>query len=147
MRSVTKLILDYSDDFGYLGSDKEKIFQVLEGRKIILADDQDLNRIMTKKILEKYRVISVEAKNGEEIITLYKESLDNLGKSSFDAIITDINMPPFDGDDASIEIRKIERQNAIPFNEKIPIIALSGDSSPEAIYGYFKAEMNDYFVK
>ena len=147
MRSVTKLILDYRDDFGYLGSDKEKIFQVLEGRKIILADDQDLNRIMTKKILEKYRVISVEAKNGEEIITLYKESLDNLGKSSFDAIITDINMPPFDGDDASIEIRKIERQNAIPFNEKIPIIALSGDSSPEAIYGYFKAEMNDYFVK
>jgi hypothetical protein len=53
MRSVTKLILDYSDDFGYLGSDKEKIFQVLEGRKIILADDQDLNRIMTRKILEK----------------------------------------------------------------------------------------------
>jgi CheY-like chemotaxis protein len=147
MRSITKLILDYDDDFGYLGSDKEKIFQVLEGKKIILADDQDLNRIMTRKILEKYRVISVEAKNGEEIITLYKESLDNIGKSSFDAIITDINMPPFDGDDASIEIRKIERKNAIPFNEKIPIIALSGDSSPDAIYGYFKAEMNDYFVK
>ena len=147
MRSITKLILGYDDDFGYLGSDKEKIFQVLEGRKIILADDQDLNRIMTRKILEKYRVISVEAKNGEEIITLYKESLDNLGKSSFDAIITDINMPPFDGDDASIEIRKIERENAIPFNEKIPIIALSGDGSPDALYGYFKAEMNDYFVK
>jgi CheY-like chemotaxis protein len=147
MRSITKLILDYDDDFSYLGSDKDKIFKVLEGKKIILADDQDLNRIMTKKILEKYQVISVEAKNGEEIITLYKESLDNHGKSSFDAIITDINMPPFDGDEAVLEIRSIERKNAIPFNDKIPIIALSGDSSPSTIYGYFKAEINDYFVK
>ena len=147
MRSITKLILDYDDNFSYLGSDKDDIFKALEGKKIILADDQDLNRIMTKKILEKYHVISVEAKNGEEIITLYKESLDNLGKSSFDAIITDINMPPFDGDEAVVEIRSIERKNAIPFNEKIPIIALSGDSSPSTIYGYFKAEINDYFVK
>jgi len=147
MRSITKLIMDYDDDFSYLGSDKDNIFKVLEGKKIILADDQDLNRIMTKKILEKYHVISVEAKNGEEIITLYKESLDNLGKSSFDAIITDINMPPFDGDEAVLEIRSIERKNSIPFNEKIPIIALSGDSSPNTIYEYFKAEINDYFVK
>ena len=147
MRSITKLILDYDDDFAYLGSDKDKIFKVLEGKKIILADDQDLNRIMTKKILEKYQVISVEARNGNEIITLYKESLDNFGKSSFDAIITDINMPPFDGDDAAVEIRAIERKNAIPFNNKIPIIALSGDSAPSSIYGYFKVEISDYFIK
>ena len=147
MRSITKLILDYDDDFAYLGSDKDKIFKVLEGKKIILADDQDLNRVMTKKILEKYQVICVEARNGNEVSTLYKESLDKLGRSSFNAIITDINMPPFDGDDAAVEIRGIEHKNAISFYDKIPIIALSGDSSPNAILGYFKVEMNDYFIK
>jgi CheY-like chemotaxis protein/HPt (histidine-containing phosphotransfer) domain-containing protein len=147
MRSITKLILDYDDDFAYLGSDKDKIFKVLEGKKIILADDQDLNRVMTKKILEKYQVICVEARNGNEISTLYKESLDKQGKSSFDAIVTDINMPPFDGDDAAVEIRGIEHKNAIAFHDRIPIIALSGDSSPSAILGYFKVEMNDYFIK
>jgi len=147
MRSITKLILDYEDDFAYLGRDNEKIFKVLAGKKIILADDQDLNRMMTKKILEKYQVICVEAKNGYEVSTLYKESLDKVGKSSFDAIITDINMPPFDGDDATVEIRGIEHKNAISFYDKIPIIALSGDSSPSAILGYFKVEMNDYFIK
>jgi len=147
MRSITKLILDYEDDFAYLGRDNEKIFKVLAGKKIILADDQDLNRMMTKKILEKYQVICVEAKNGYEVSTLYKESLDKVGKSSFNAIITDINMPPFDGDDATVEIRGIEHKNAISFYDKIPIIALSGDSSPSAILGYFKVEMNDYFIK
>lgn len=147
MRSITKLILDYEDDFAYLGNDKDKIFKVLEGKKIILADDQDLNRVMTKKILEKYQVICVEAKNGNEVSTLYKESLDKLGRSSFNAIITDINMPPFDGDDATVEIRGIENKNATSFYDKIPIIALSGDSSPSAILGYFKVEMNDYFIK
>ena len=147
MRSIAKLILDYDDDFAYLGSDKDKIFKVLEGKKIILADDQDLNRVMTKKILEKYQVICVEARNGNEISTLYKESLDKQGKSSFDAIVTDINMPPFDGDDAAVEIRGIEHKNALAFQDRIPIIALSGDSSPSAIFGYFKVEMNDYFVK
>ena len=147
MRSITKLILDYEDDFAYLGNDKDKIFKVLEGKKIILADDQDLNRVMTKKILEKYQVICVEAKNGNEVSTLYKESLDKLGRSSFNAIITDINMPPFDGDDAAVEIRGIENKNATSFYDKIPIIALSGDSSPSAILGYFKVEMNDYFIK
>jgi CheY-like chemotaxis protein/HPt (histidine-containing phosphotransfer) domain-containing protein len=147
MRSITKLILDYEDDFAYLGRDNEKIFKVLAGKKIILADDQDLNRMMTKKILEKYQVICVEAKNGYEVSTLYKESLDKVGKSSFNAIITDINMPPFDGDDATVEIRGIEHKNAISFYDKIPIIALSGDSSTSAILGYFKVEMNDYFIK
>ena len=147
MRSITKLILDYEDDFAYLGNDKDKIFKVLEGKKIILADDQDLNRVMTKKILEKYQVICVEAKNGNEVSTLYKESLDKLGRSSFNAIITDINMPPFDGDDATVEIRGIENKNATSFYDKIPIIALSGDSSPSAVLGYFKVEMNDYFIK
>jgi CheY-like chemotaxis protein/HPt (histidine-containing phosphotransfer) domain-containing protein len=147
MRSITKLILDYDDDFAYLGSDKDKIYKVLEDKKIILADDQDLNRVMTKKILEKYKIICVEARNGSEIVTLYKESLDMLGKSSFDAIVTDINMPPFDGDDATVEIRRIEYKNTVAFHDKIPIIALSGDSSPSAILGYFNAEMNDYFVK
>jgi CheY-like chemotaxis protein len=102
---------------------------------------------MTKKILEKYQVICVEARNGNEINTLYKESLDKKGKSSFDAIITDINMPPFDGDDAAVEIRGIEHKNALAFQDRIPIIALSGDSSPSAIFGYLKVEMNDYFVK
>lgn len=147
MRSITKLILDYDDDFAYLGSDKDKIFKVLEGKKIILADDQDLNRMMTKKILEKLNVICVEARNGNEIITLYNESLNNFGKSSFDAIVTDINMPPYDGDDAAVEIRSLEYKNALPFHDKIPIVALSGDSSPSSILEYFKCEMNDYFIK
>ena len=56
-------------------------------------------------------------------------------------------MPPFDGDDATVEIRGIENKNATSFYDKIPIIALSGDSSPSAILGYFKVEMNDYFIK
>ena len=56
-------------------------------------------------------------------------------------------MPPYDGDDAAVEIRSLEYKNALPFHDKIPIVALSGDSSPSSILEYFKCEMNDYFIK
>ncbi|MFM6973423.1 MAG: response regulator, partial [Alphaproteobacteria bacterium] len=81
------------------------------------------------------------------ILNLYKNSLDSHGKSSFDAIITDINMDLLNGDEASSEIRIIEEANNVEFYNKIPIIAITGDGSQESVHNYFKNGINDYFVK
>lgn len=147
IRTIAKNITDYSDNFLYLGIDKNKIISILVGKKIILADDQDLNRVITRKILEKYGIIVVEARNGSEVINLYNKSIDEKGCSSFDAIITDINMNYVSGEDASLEIRKIEEKNKIYYGNRIPIIALSGDGSNEMIVSFFRAGIDDYFIK
>jgi len=102
---------------------------------------------MTKKILEKYGLIVIEASNGKEIVKHYIDSLDSNKKTSFDAIITDINMFIFTGEEASKEIRKIEKLNNINHENRIPIIALSGDSYLDMASKYFEVGIDDYFVK
>jgi CheY-like chemotaxis protein len=147
IRSISKNIIDYKDTFHYLINYKINILSSLNNKKIILADDQDLNRMMTKRILEKYGLIVIEASNGKEIIKHYIDSLDINKKSSFDAIITDINMNIINGEEASKEIRRIEKTNKTNYENRIPIIALSGDISIEIASNYFNAGIDDYFIK
>jgi two-component system CAI-1 autoinducer sensor kinase/phosphatase CqsS len=147
IRSISKNIIDYKDTFHYLINNKINILSSLKNKKIILADDQDLNRMMTKRILEKHGLIVTEASNGKEIIKHYIDSLNTNKKTSFDAIITDIKMFIFNGEEASKEIRKIEKSNNINHENKIPIIALSGDNSLEIASNYFETGIDDYFIK
>jgi len=105
-----------------------------------------MNRILAKKILENHEIKVVEAKDGKDLLEIYRNSL-NGGKSEFDLILTDANMPPFNGDKATEEIRKIEVMNNIDQNNEIPIIALSGEGNKENIYHFFNSYMTDYFIK
>ena len=145
-RGVSKWIIDPQDDFSYIGT-KDEYLEILNGKRVILADDQKINRLMTKKSLESAGLVIVEAIDGKELLEIYQKSLDAKGKSDFDAIITDINMPPYDGDDAAKEIRKIEASNIINHHDEIPIIALSGDGEKEDIRHFFECQMTDYFIK
>lgn len=146
LRAITKWTM-LKDDLSYLGS-KENYTKALKNKKILLADDQEMNLMITKKKLEKYGLIIDVAKEGQELITKYKESLDKKTKESkYDMIITDINMPPFNGDEATKEIRKIEKTNHILYRNKMPIIAISGDGSKEDIYHFLEVQMTDYFIK
>jgi DNA-binding NtrC family response regulator len=56
-------------------------------------------------------------------------------------------MPPYNGDAAALQIRGIETENKIPYQNRIPIIALSGDGDQESIRHFFKSQMTDYFIK
>ena len=56
-------------------------------------------------------------------------------------------MPPFDGDTAAKEIRKIESSYKISHHDEIPIIALSGDGKKEDVHHFFDCQITDYFIK
>jgi DNA-binding NarL/FixJ family response regulator len=56
-------------------------------------------------------------------------------------------MSPHNGDVAAQEIRKIEEKNGIEHQNRIPIIALSSDSTAKDIFHFFHCQMNDYFIK
>lgn len=143
-RSITKWIFDYQDSFSYLKPDYKK---ALSGKKILVVDDQLINRMIIRKNLEKIDIIISEASDGNEMIKLYKESLDYNHQTKFDLILSDIKMPNLDGYDATKEIRNIERVNRIKYQNHIPIVSVSGDSKKETITNSFQVGMDDYFIK
>ncbi len=145
-RGVSKWITDPQDDMSYVGA-KEDYLKILRGKKVILADDQQINRMMTKRNLESAGLFVVEASDGKELLEIYQKSLDPKGRSDFDVVITDVNMPPHDGDDAAKEIRTIEASHKISHHDEMPIIALSGDGDKEDIHYFFECQMTDYFIK
>jgi len=144
-RGITKWMTDCEDDFSYLVSEAGYL-ENLKNKKVILVDDEKMNRLLTKRTLENRGIKITEAKDGKDLLKIFRNSLND-GKSDFDLIITDINMPPYNGDEAAREIRKIEVMNNISQNDEIPIIALSGDGAKKDIHHFFDSHMTDYFVK
>lgn len=94
--------------------------QFLNRKKILIADDEPFNRVLLNNILEKHNVITYEAVNGEEVLSL-------LEKEHFDCILMDLKMPELNGLEASQRIRNSE--DTIVRN--IPIIALSAAITTE----------------
>lgn len=144
-RSVTKYITDYEDDFSYLVSNPQYL-EKLKNKKIVIADDEKVNRFLTKRALDNHGIRVTQAKNGKDLLKIFRNSMKN-SKSDFDLILTDINMPFHSGDKVALEIRKIEVMNNVDQKNEIPIIAFSGDGSKKDIYHFFKHQMNDYFIK
>ncbi len=102
--------------------------------KILLADDEPVNRMMLSKMLQRYGFEIEEVVNGQE---LHDKVFAN--DSNYDIIISDINMPIMNGDEVVKNIRKSSKQ--------VPVIVYSGDGEKEKIHKFLRAGMNDFFVK
>lgn len=81
-----------------------------KGQKVLLVEDNQINVMVGKQILEKAKLIVDVANDGKEAVDMVKEN-------EYKVVLMDIQMPIMDGYTASKEIRK--------FNTKIPILALS----------------------
>lgn len=129
-RSIAKwnIINKLPGNFNHLQeNDNKKI-------KILLADDEPVNRIMLSKMLQRYGFEIEEVVNGQELYD--KVFADD---SNYDIIISDINMPIMNGDEVVKNIRKSSKQ--------IPVIVYSGDGEKEKIHKFLRAGMSDFFVK
>ena len=145
-RTLSKWMIDSGDNLSYLGTETDYL-KILQGKKALLADDQQLNRMIIKLNLETNGLKIVETNDGKELLEAYQNSLGVNKKSSFDVIITDISMPPHNGDEAARAIRKIESEHNINYHDEIPIIALSGDGTRKDVDHFFECQMTDYFIK
>ena len=100
---------------------------------ILVAEDDDSNFKLIKAIIGKKCEI-LWAKNGEEMVNLFKE---NRGKTA--AILMDIKMPNLYGYGAFEKIRE--------FNKTIPIIAQTSYSFPEEVEKIKQLGFNDFISK
>ncbi len=108
------------------------------GARILVAEDNPINILVIRTVLEKagYEVLSVN--NGEEAIRM-------LEQSPFDLVLMDISMPGMDGLTATGEIRRRERSDT--FNPDIPVVAISAHSMKGDRERFLAAGMNDYISK
>jgi PAS domain S-box-containing protein len=101
--------------------------------KILIAEDNQLNQMLIKAILDKESIQYDLAENGVQV-------LEKLKSAHFDLILMDIQMPIMDGINATIEIRN-------QLKSSIPIIALTANASVTDELKYKEVGMNDHLSK
>lgn len=91
----------------------------LTGKRILLAEDIDLNWEVASAILSMTGVELDRAVNGQECLNMF----DNSEIGYYDAVLMDIRMPIMDGYDATRAIKALEREDS-----NLPIIAMTADA-------------------
>ncbi|MFO7597795.1 MAG: response regulator, partial [Desulfocurvibacter africanus] len=105
--------------------------------KILLAEDNEINRFMAVALLKERGHEVVTAGNG-------RKALEVLAREPFDLVIMDVQMPEMDGEDATRRIRAGEVPGADP---RIPIVALTAYAIQGDRQRFLAAGMDDYLSK
>ncbi|MCL1836712.1 MAG: transporter substrate-binding domain-containing protein [Treponema sp.] len=111
----------------------------LKGKKILLAEDVDVNRIIVREILSPTGLEIDEAEDGQRAVEVFGSS----PPGCYDLIFMDVQMPLVGGYEATRRIRALEREDA----KKIPIIAMTANAYKEDIEEAFAAGMNGHLSK
>ena len=116
---------------------KEPILQEnhIRGARILVADDNYLNRSIVEHILKREEAHFLLVKDGVE-------ALDALRAERFDIVLLDINMPNLSGEDLIKQKEAYAKENV-----NTPFIALTGNSSKQDIKGYLEVGFVDVIPK
>ncbi len=109
------------------------------GHRVLLVEDNDLNREIAREVLEMAGVTVEEAENGQ--IAVDRFSTSEAGYYSL--ILMDIQMPVMNGYDAAAAIRALKRPDAL----RVPILAMTANAFVEDIQAAKAAGMNEHLAK
>lgn len=110
----------------------------LRNRRVLLVDDDPINRSVELAMLERMGVVADSATNGREAITKVTTGQD------YDLILMDCQMPFVDGYQATREIRNHEQANGL---KPVPIIAVTANALSDDEGKCLGSGMNDYISK
>ena len=120
-----------------LETDETKL--ALSGKRVLLAEDNEMNREIAVEILQMENILVDTAVNGKKALELFEAAAPGY----YDAILMDIQMPVMNGYEAAGAIRSLDRSDA----QKIPIVALTADAFAEDIIKSRSVGMNDHIAK
>jgi CheY-like chemotaxis protein len=108
------------------------------GLKVLLAEDNLVNQLAAKMIIERLGHTVETAENG-------RRALEMLAANSFDLVIMDIQMPVMNGIEATLAIRDSDGANGV--DPEIPIIAMTAHAMKGDRETFLSQGMNDYIPK
>ncbi len=111
----------------------------LSGLKILLVEDNDINQLVGKKILEAFGCEIIIANNGKIGYQTFLEK----GENYFDVILMDIRMPIMDGYKATTLIRN----QVTEYAKSIPIFAMTANVMKDDIDKSLSLKMNGHIAK
>ena len=111
----------------------------LKGRRILLAEDIEMNAEIMMDVLEMEGVEADHAENGRVALEMFQNSPEG----AYDAILMDVRMPVMNGLEATAAIRALDRPEA----KRIPIIALTANALDEDVQRSLQVGMNAHLSK
>ncbi|MDR2908994.1 MAG: response regulator, partial [Oscillospiraceae bacterium] len=108
------------------------------GKRVLLAEDVEINREIVIALLEPVALEVCCASNGAEAVEMFKEAPER-----YDMIFMDVQMPEMDGYDATRRIRALD----CPRAKSIPIVAMTANVFREDIEKCLAAGMNGHLGK
>ena len=114
------------------------ITEKLEGKRILLAEDNELNAEIAETVLEETGIKVKHVEDGIQCI----EELKKMPEKYYDVILMDVQMPNMDGYTATQRIRDLDDSRA-----EIPIIAMTANAFEEDRQAALAAGMDDYVAK
>ncbi|EKF75669.1 sensor histidine kinase/response regulator [Alcanivorax hongdengensis A-11-3] len=133
------LYLPFRQDAGERGRElatEESGETALQGR-VLLVEDNPVNCLVAKRMLEQLGLTVVVAHDGEEALTIAREQ-------HIDCILMDVQMPVMDGLEATRELRRWERMHGKP---SVPIVALTANAMSDERDRCLAAGMNGHLTK
>lgn len=125
-------------------SNKEKTAKTgsgisLKGTRILLAEDNEMNRKIVKEVLEEKGISVESACDGQEALQMMRNSARNY----YDMILMDVKMPEMDGCESTKAIRSLQREDA----KDMPIIAMTASVFGEDRERALQSGMTDHLSK
>lgn len=113
--------------------------EVFRGKRILVAEDNEINAMVAREILEQMGAVIDVAENGQRAVEMFDEKPENY----YDFILMDVQMPVMNGRDAAKAIRRLPRKDA----GEILIFALSADAFVEDERRSLESGMNGHYAK
>lgn len=111
----------------------------VKGKRVLIAEDDDLNAEIAQTLFEDQGIITERAENGKAAVDKFEAS----DEGYYDAILMDIRMPLLDGIEATKRIRGSDHPDAA----KIPIIAMTANAFDEDMKKSVECGMNGHLTK
>ena len=139
--SCFSVILEHPivEDFNESKSSKIDEDMILDGKRVLLAEDNDLNAEIAMAILEMNGIQMDRVEDGAQCVSL----LERMPEDAYDLILMDVQMPNMNGYEATKAIRNSNHSCA----KTIPIIAMTANAFSEDIQKSLAAGMNAHVSK